>query len=139
MKKGDSFSELKNKCPDDIKIGRTKEFIKKFNIKNGEELTQLYLKSDVLLLACVFEKLIKVSVNVIGIIPLYCVSLPGSTWQCDLRNTGTNLQTLQDKVLISTLENNIRGGISSNIGGRYVNTDDHKKIIYMDVTKLYGY
>ena len=55
------------------------DIIKRFNIKNGEELTQLYLKSDVLLLTCVFEKIIKVLVNEFGINPLYCVSLPGYT------------------------------------------------------------
>ena len=65
------FSKLKNKCPDDEEIERTKEIIEKINIKNGEELTEIFLKSDVLLLACVFEKLIKVSVNEGGIIPLY--------------------------------------------------------------------
>ena len=59
--------------------------IKRFNIKNGEEITQLYLKSDVLLLACVFEKFIKKSVNEFGNNPLYCVSLPGYTWQCGLK------------------------------------------------------
>ena len=31
------------------------EIIKFFNIKNGEKLTQLSLKTDVLLLTCVFE------------------------------------------------------------------------------------
>ena len=46
------------------------EINKRFNKKIGEELTQLYLKSDVLLLTCVFEKFIKVSVNEIGINPL---------------------------------------------------------------------
>ena len=47
------------------------DFIKKFNIKQGEELTQIFLKSDVvLLLACVFEKFIKVSVNEFGTIHL---------------------------------------------------------------------
>ena len=92
--------------------------IDKFNIKNGEELTEIYLKSDVLLLTCVFEKFIKVSFNEFEINPLYCVSLPGYTWQCGLKYTGINLQTLQDKDMILLLENNIRGGISSVMGDR---------------------
>ena len=107
MKKEDFFSKLKNGYLDDEEIERTMDIIKKFNIKSGEELTQLYLKSDVLLLACVFEKFIKVSVNEFGINPLYCVSLPGYTWQCGLEYTGINLQTLQDKNLSLLLEKKI--------------------------------
>ena len=139
LKKEHFFSKLKNKCPDDEEIERTKEIIKIFNIKNGEELTEIYLKSDVLLLACVFEKFIKVSVNEFKNNPLYCVSLPGYTWECGLKNTEINLQTLQDKDLILTLENNIRGGVSSVMGDRYVKSDENKKIVYMDATNLYGY
>ena len=116
LKKEDFFSKLKNKYPDDEEIQRTKEIIEIFNIKNGKELTELYLKSDVILLADVFEKFIKVSVNVFDINPLYCVSLPGYTWQCGLKYTGINLQTLQDKDMFLLLENNIRGGISSVMG-----------------------
>ena len=63
LKKEDFFSKLKNKCPDDKEIEITKDIIQKFNIKNGEELTEIYSKSDVLLLACVFEKFVKVSVS----------------------------------------------------------------------------
>ena len=70
---------------------------------------------------------------------MYCVSLPGYTWECGLKNKGINLQTLQDKDLILTLENNIRGGVSSVMGDRYVKSDENKKIIYMDATNLYGY
>ena len=82
------------------KIERTKENVKLFNIKSGKELTEIYLKSDLLLLTCVFEKFIKVSVNEFGINPLYCLSLPGYTWQCGLKYTGINLQTLQKKDMI---------------------------------------
>ncbi len=139
LKKEDFFSKLKNKCPDDEEVQRTMYIIEKFNIKNGEELTEIYLKSDVLLLACVIEKFIKVSVNEFKINPLYCVSLPGYTWQCGLKYTDINLQTLQDKDMILLLENNIRGGISSVMGDRYVKSDKNKKILYIDANNLYGH
>ena len=35
------------------------DIIDKFNFKNGEELKEIYLKSDVLLLTCVFKNFIK--------------------------------------------------------------------------------
>ena len=129
LKKENFFSRLKNKCPVDEEIQRTMDIIKKFNIKNGEQLTETYLKSDVLLLACVFEKFMKVSINEFDVNPLYCISLPGYTWECGLKYTGKNLQTLQDKDLILTLENNIRGGISSVMGDRYVKSNENKKNI----------
>ena len=139
LKKEHFFSKLKNKCLDDEEIERTMDIIRRFNIKNGEELTQIYLKSDVLLLACVFEKFIKVSVNEFDINPLYCVSLPGYTWQCGLKYTGINLQTLHDKDMILLLENNIRGGISSVMGDRYIKSNENKKILYIDANNLYGH
>ena len=115
------------------------DIIKFLNIKNGEELTEIYLKSDVLLLACVFEKFVKVSVIEYGINPLDCVSLPGFIWQCGLKYTGINLQTLRDKDMILLLESNIRGGISPVMGDRYIQSDENEKIIYIDVTDLYGH
>ena len=139
LKKEDFFSKLKNKCPDDEEIQRTKEIIEIFNIKNGNKLTDLYLKSDVTLLADVFEKFIKISIEEYGINPLYCVSLPGYTWECGLKYSGINLQTLQDKDMILLLENNIRGGISSVMGDRYIKSDDNKKILYVDANNLYGH
>ena len=47
LKKENFFSKLKNKCPDDEEIQRTMDIIRRFNIKNGTELTEIYLKSDV--------------------------------------------------------------------------------------------
>ena len=130
---------MKNKCPDDEEIERTMDIIKKFNVKIWEELTELCLKSDVLLLACVFEKFNNFSINEFSINLLYFVSLPGFTWQCGLKYTGINLQTLQDEEIILLLENNIRGGISSVMGNRYVKSDDNKKILYVDAIILYDY
>ena len=139
LMKKDFFSKLKNYYPDDSDIERTREIITLFNIKDGGELTKLYCKSDVNLLADVFEKFVKVSTEEYKINPLYCVSLPGYTYQCALRYTKIKLQTLQDKDLILLIENNIRGGISSVMGDRYVKSDENKKIQYIDATNLYGF
>ena len=51
LTKEDLWSTLKQKTPPDEEINRTQEIIKKFNVKNGQELTMLYLKLDVLQLA----------------------------------------------------------------------------------------
>ena len=56
-----------------------------------------------------------------------------------MKYTDIKLQTLQDKDLILLLENNIRGGISSVMGNRYVKSDEKNKIIYADATNLYGH
>ena len=63
------------------------------------------------------------SIEEYGINPLYCVSLPGYTQRCGMRYSNFKLQILQDKGLISTLENNIGGGISSIVGDRYEQSD----------------
>ena len=139
LKKEDFFSKLKNDYPDNKEIEKTKEIIKLFNIKDGGELTKLYCKSDVNLLADVFEKFVKASTEEYKINPLYCVSLPGYTYHCALKYNNIKLQTLQDKDLILLIENNIRGGISSVMGDKYVKSDENKKILYVDATNIYGH
>ena len=91
------------------------------------------------MLACVFENFIKVSVNEFDINPLHCVSLFGYTWQCGLKYTRINLQTLQDKDMILFLEIKIRGGVISVMGDRCINSDENKKILYADANNLYGH
>ena len=138
-RKEDFFSKLKNKCADDEEIRGTKEVIKVIDFKNGEELTKFYWKSDVISLADVFEKNIKISIEEHGINPLYCVGLPGYFWQCGLKYTDVKLQTLQDKDMILLLEINIRAGIISVMGDRCVQSDKNKDILYVDANNFYGW
>ena len=103
----------------------------------------MYCKSDGILLADVFENFLKVSTKKYGINPLYCVSLPGFTYQCALKYTDIKLQSLQDKDLILLTENIIRGGISSKMGKRYVklvhNLDDDFKILKKEFPDKWQY
>ena len=41
--------------------------------------------------------------------------------------------------MILLLESNIRGGISSVKGDRYIKSDKNKKILYIDANNLYGW
>ena len=140
----DLFSKLKNPYPSDVKVERTKEKVKFFNIKNREEISKFSFKSYIILLTSVFEVFIKVSIGEFESNSLNCVSLPGYTWQCGLKCPGNKLQTLQDKEIIPALENYIRGGISSVMGKRYVKSDETRKflvlllIIYM-VTQCHNH
>ena len=90
-------------------------------------------------MADTFEKFIKISIEEYGINPLYCVSRPGYTWQFGIKYTDIKLQTLQDKDMIFLLENNIKGGISSVMGDRYVQSDESKKILCVDANTLHGW
>ena len=56
-----------------------------------------------------------------------------------LKYTGTNLHIFQDKDLILTKENNIRGGISGVLGDRQVKSDENKKILFVDTTNFYAH
>ena len=98
-------------CEDDIK--RTQQFIDTYNITTAQELTELYLKMDVLQLTNVFENFVEKSTLEYGINPLYSYSLPGYTWKAGLKLTEIKLDYIKCKELLLLLENNIRGGISS--------------------------
>ena len=139
LTKEDYWSTLTQSYPSDDDIKRTQELIDENKIKNGTELTMLYLKMDVLQLADVFENFLESSTREYKINPLYSYSLPGYTWKAGLKLTDIKLDFIKDKELLLLLENNIRGGISSVMGDRHVQSDENKQILYIDANNLYGW
>ena len=87
LTKEDFWSTLKQTTPPDEVINRTQENIKKYDLKNGQELTMLYLKMDVLQLTDVFENFVEKATLEYSINPLYSYSLPGYTWKAGLKLT----------------------------------------------------
>ena len=139
LTKEDYWSTLTQCYPSDDDIKRTQELIDKNKIENGRELTMLYLKIDVLQLADVFENFVESSTREYEIKLLYSYSLPGYTWKAGLKLTDIKLVFIKDKNLLLLLENNIRGGISSVMGDRHVQSDENKQILYIDANELYGW
>ena len=121
------------------KLTKHKKLFKKYNLKNGQELTMLYLKMDVLQLADIFENFVENATLEYGINPLYSYSLPGYTWKAGLKLTKIILDYIKDKELLLVLENKIRGGISSVMGDRFVEPSETEQILYIDANNLYGW
>ena len=139
LTKEDYWSTFTQSYPSDDDIKRTQELIDKNKIKNGTELTMLYLKMDVLQLTDVFEIFVESSTREYKINPLYSYSLPAYAWKAGLKLTNIKLDFIKDKELLLLLENNIRGGISSVTGDRHVQSDENKQILYIDANNLYGW
>ena len=90
-------------------------------------------------MADVFENFVEKSTLEYSINSLYSYSLPGYTWKAGLKITKIKLDFKKDKELLPPLENNIRGGISSVMGPRYIESDEITKLLYIDANNLYGW
>ena len=65
---------------DDIDYRHGNNVFKKFKLKNLGEYHDLYVKSDTLLLADVFENLRNMCIKVYELDPAHFLSLPGLAW-----------------------------------------------------------
>ena len=81
LTKEDYWSTLTQSYSLDEDIKRTQDLIEKYKIRNGQELTMLYFKMDVLMLGDVFENFVEKSTLICVINPLCSYSNPGYTWK----------------------------------------------------------
>ena len=82
-----------------------------FEIKNLGGYHDLYLKSDTLLLADVFQNFRKMCLNIYHLDPVKFLSAPGLSWQAALKRTEVNLELLTDIDMLLMVEKGIRRGI----------------------------
>ena len=82
-----------------------------FKIKNLGECHDLYVQSDTLLLADVYENFRNMCLNIYELDPVYFVSAPGLAWQACLKKTKVELELLTDIDMLLMVEKGTRGGI----------------------------
>ena len=82
-----------------------------FEINNRGEYHDLYVQSDTLLLADVYENFRNMCLDIYGLDPLYFVSAPGLAWQTCLKKTEVKLELSTDYDMILMIEKGISSGI----------------------------
>ena len=134
---------------DDIDYRHGNNVFKRFKLKNLGEYHDLYVQSDTLLLADVFENFRNTCLKVYELDPAHFLSLPGLAWQACLKKTNVKLELLTDYYMSTMVEEGIRGGICHSIhrytkaNNKYMNNYDESKessyIQYLDANNLYGW
>ena len=120
-----------------------------FGCKTIRDYHNLYLKSDVMLLADVFENFRVTCLKHYKLDPAYYYTSPGLAWDACLKETGQQLQLLDDYDMLMMIEKGIRGGMT-HISKRYCeannkymssyNPDKESTFIqYLDANNLYGW
>ena len=103
-----------------------KKVRKDFKIKKVGEYHDLYLKSDVLLLADVSENCRKMRSKIHELDPVRFISAPGLAWQALLKKAEVKLELLTNIDMSLINETRIRGGICYAIH-RYAKSNNYMK------------
>ena len=102
--KDDFYSYLNMKDITDADYGHAKRVCKDFEIKNLGKYHDLYVKSETLLLADVFENFRNMCIEIYELDPAKCLSAPGLAWQATLKKTKVKLDLLNDIDMLLTVE-----------------------------------
>ena len=106
------YSNLNMEDITDADYIHAKTVCKNFEIKNLDEFHDLYLKSDTLFLADVFENFREMCKQNYHLDPVKFLSVLRLAWQAALRKTGVKLELLTDiDILLLMVEKRIRAGI----------------------------
>jgi hypothetical protein len=144
------FNRLTNTECSEANYKHAEDVWKKFKCESIRDYHDLYLKTDVLLLADVFESFRTATLRTLGLDPAYYVSGPQLSWDCMMKMTRCQLTLLTDPEMFNMLNANLRGGITM-ISKRYAKANNKymddafdptvrsSYILYLDANNLYGY
>ena len=100
-KRDDFYSLLTNEEISESEYAHAQKVWETFGIKNMGQYHDLYLRSDVLLLADIFENFREQYLDTYGLDPAHYVSLPSSSWDAMLKMTGVRLDLLSDVEMLN--------------------------------------
>ena len=142
------YSNLNMSGVSDKEYEHTCKVWNEFKIRNMGKYHDLYLKTDTILLANVFESFRSVCMKNYGLDPAHFYTAPGLAWKACLKKTGNRLELLLDPDMLLMFECGIRGGITQSVhrwaaaNSPYMEEYESNKptnyLQYLDANNLYG-
>ena len=147
--KEEFYSILINEHITDEDYQHAKNVWNTFKLQSMGEYHDLYLKSDILLFADVFESFRKTCLQYYKLDPCNYFKSPGLSWDAMLKMTDIQLELMVDIDMFQFIEKGMRGGISyianryGKANNKYMKEYDEKApskyIMYLDAKNLYGW
>ena len=145
----DFYSILNNEHISDEQYKHAQNVWNTFDLKTMGDYHDLYLKSDILLLADVFENFRKTCLQYYKLDPCHYFTSPGLSWDAMLKMTDIKLELMVDIDMFQFIEKGMRGGISyianryGKANNKYMKNYDEKTpskyIMFLDANNLYGW
>ena len=146
--KAEFYSKLAESHITDEEYEHGQEVWKAFDCDNLGDYHDLYMQTDVLLLADVFEEFRSICLDYYELDPAHYFTTPNLAWDALLKKTGVKLQLLTDYDMHLMIEQGLRGGIAmithrhAEANNPYMDSYDenkeHSYISYLDANNLYG-
>ena len=143
------YSNLNMSSISDDDYQHAQKVWEEFRICNLGDYHDLYLRTDVVLLANVYEAFRDTCLRHYSLDPGHFYTSPGLAWKACLKCTGIKLELLTDPDMLLMLEWGIRGGITQAVrkyasannkymGDRFDPKSESSYLQYLDESNLYG-
>ena len=133
------YNKLTLKSISDKKYKKVQDFYKNMEFKNLDEYLTCYLKSDITLLADIFNNFRKTIFDDFKLDVSKYISAPSLSKDIALKKSKVKIENIKDVTIFQFIKKSIMGGLSDSIKSNVKLDNNNQTIAYMDISSQYPF